>query len=87
VAARLADVPGVLIGTTNQAQGLEREAEVQSRHLGPSAFGARQNIGGDRLLRNQVQTSLPVRVATLMVEARDELEAVGFRPRWMRSAD
>jgi hypothetical protein len=26
VAARLADVPGVLIGTANQAQGLEREA-------------------------------------------------------------
>lgn len=28
VAARLADVPGVLIGTANQAQGLEREAVV-----------------------------------------------------------
>ena len=28
VAARLADVPGVLIGTANQAQGLEREAAV-----------------------------------------------------------
>ena len=28
VAARLADVPGVLIGTANQAQGLEREALV-----------------------------------------------------------
>ena len=26
--ARLADVPGVLIGTANQAQGLEREAVV-----------------------------------------------------------
>jgi hypothetical protein len=26
VAARLADLPGVLIGTANQAQGLEREA-------------------------------------------------------------
>jgi superfamily I DNA and/or RNA helicase len=28
VAARLADLPGVLIGTANQAQGLEREAVV-----------------------------------------------------------
>jgi hypothetical protein len=28
VAARLADMPGVLIGTANQAQGLEREAVV-----------------------------------------------------------
>jgi superfamily I DNA and/or RNA helicase len=28
VAARLADVPGVLIGTANQTQGLEREAVV-----------------------------------------------------------
>ncbi|MBV9326764.1 MAG: AAA family ATPase [Chloroflexi bacterium] len=28
IAARLADVPGVLIGTANQAQGLEREAVV-----------------------------------------------------------
>ena len=28
VAARLADLPGVLIGTANQIQGLEREAVV-----------------------------------------------------------
>ena len=28
MAARLADLPGVLIGTANQAQGLEREAVV-----------------------------------------------------------
>ena len=31
VAARLADLPGVLIGTANQAQGLEREAVVDDR--------------------------------------------------------
>src|SRR5437588_737421 len=34
IAARLADMPGVLIGTANQAQGLEREAVIVIHPLG-----------------------------------------------------
>ena len=81
VAARLADLPGVLIGTANQAQGLEREAVVVVHPLvgyrEVPAFAADTGRLCVALSRHRAHATVVLDASTDAVLRRAQTEAPG----------